>query len=234
MPNIEAPTCFSKDDVNQNLVRSFRTEVTKLSVLISVVLMILLVNDAGVIIDLIYSLEAMQEGINLEGLGIGLNLADYNFGLNALSLSMKMEMIGIVRGAEHTFPAFQEWNSIAVPLLTDGKTTGYITMFFNRNQPSEFAIPFLYQLGTAVTRGAEDRKSNRDLNNLNKQFDQYKLSPREREVATSWYLEKSALYISSLLGITEGTVRNTLNNIYTKMNVSDRKQFINKLICSMN
>jgi DNA-binding NarL/FixJ family response regulator len=44
-----------------------------------------------------------------------------------------------------------------------------------------------------------------------------------------WLSQKGALHISGELGISEGTVRNIVKNIYTKLQVNERKQFVKKL-----
>ncbi|OMD88641.1 hypothetical protein BSK49_14405 [Paenibacillus odorifer] len=68
---------------------------------------------------------------------------------------------------------------------------------------------------------------------LEARFQEYRLTARERErereVAHLWLSEKGALHISGELGISEGTVRNIVKNIYTKLRVNERKQFVKKL-----
>lgn len=61
---------------------------------------------------------------------------------------------------------------------------------------------------------------------LEARFQEYRLTAREREVAHLWLSEKGALHISGELGISEGTVRNIVKNIYTKLRVNERKQFV--------
>ncbi|MNR53500.1 Transcriptional regulatory protein DegU [compost metagenome] len=60
-------------------------------------------------------------------------------------------------------------------------------------------------------------------------LDKFKLTAREKEVASLWLSGKSALHISNTLGISEGSVRNVVKSIYIKMNVNDRSQFAKKL-----
>ncbi|WP_157794053.1 helix-turn-helix transcriptional regulator [Paenibacillus donghaensis] len=71
-------------------------------------------------------------------------------------------------------------------------------------------------------------KAGADCSQL-RSFHEYGLTDREREVAGLWSLQKSALYISNELNISEGTVRNMIKSIYSKMSVSDRWQFAKKL-----
>jgi len=218
-----------EDSFNQKWIHLFRTEMAKLSAFLSVVLIIALANESGIIVDLIYSLEALKKEVHLEGIEIGRNLSKYIFEFNGVLLFGELGLTEVISEVKYTFHGLEEWNIIAVPLIVDGRMIGSISMFFTKEHSSVFAAPFLYQLANVITRETEKKDTITDLNNIEQQLDLYKLSPREKEVATNWYMEKSALYISTLLGIKEGTVRNTLNNIYIKMNVTDRRQFIKKL-----
>ena len=66
---------------------------------------------------------------------------------------------------------------------------------------------------------------------VDKQFQMYKLTPREREVAYAWLSNQSALQISNNMGISEGTVRNMLKKVYakTKSKVGIRATFLENL-----
>ncbi|AWV36066.1 helix-turn-helix transcriptional regulator [Paenibacillus odorifer] len=48
----------------------------------------------------------------------------------------------------------------------------------------------------------------------------------EREVAYHWSLRRGALQISNDLNVKEGTVRNIVKSIYSKMNISERWELI--------
>ncbi|WP_310830441.1 helix-turn-helix transcriptional regulator [Paenibacillus pedocola] len=97
-------------------------------------------------------------------------------------------------------------------------------------QQIEFAIPFVQQLAENVTDKWMNQNIDLQKYRLDMIFGEYKLTAREKDVASLWLSEKSALHISSELGISEGSVRNVVKSIYFKMNVNDRWQFTKKLI----
>jgi DNA-binding CsgD family transcriptional regulator len=61
-------------------------------------------------------------------------------------------------------------------------------------------------------------------------FETYGLTPREEEIGYLWLQNKSALYIAETLGITEGTVRTVIKNVYRKTQVNDKGQYYQKFL----
>jgi DNA-binding CsgD family transcriptional regulator len=198
--------------------------MARIGAFLSMFLIVFLLDETGMIMDMFSVFGEFQDGLDLPGLGLGMNLSKYFFGMNAISLAMDMGCIGIVRGVEHTMPIFQHWNSVCSPIFGDGAVQGYISISVPVERQVEFAVPFLQQLSAKLSVNKEIARTDHT-----EEFRQFNLSPREREVAHGWFLRKSALYISCELGIKEGTVRNIVKNIYSKMNVGDRSQFIKKL-----
>ena len=211
------------------MITSIRREMVKICEYISLSFVVFLTDDIGNILDLVCSSSEMQEDMNKAGLGTGVCLSKMSSGLNAVSLAMEMECIGVVRGEEHSDATFKDWNCVCAPLYLDGVVRGYVDISFSRGQHIEFAIPFMQQIAENVARKWMDKNSELQQSRLEISFHNYKLTARERDVAHLWYQEKSALHISNTLGISEGTVRNMVKNIYTKMNVNDRRQFSKKL-----
>jgi DNA-binding CsgD family transcriptional regulator len=198
--------------------------MARIGAFLSMFLVIFLLDETGMIMDMFSVIGEFQEGLDLPGLELGMNLSKYFFGMNAISLAMDMGCVGIVRGFEHTVPIFQRWNSVCSPIFAAGSVQGYLSISVPVERQVEFAVPFLQQLSAKLAACRETEGKDHA-----EEFQQYNLSPRECEVALAWFLRKSALYISNELGIKEGTVRNIVKNIYSKMNVSDRSQFIKKL-----
>lgn len=149
--------------------------------------------------------------------------------MNAVSLAMEMNCIGVVRGTEHTDQTFRDWNCVCAPLQDDDSVYGYVDISFNRGEPIEFAIPFVQQIAENIMEKWMEKNPEMQQYRLESTLLEYKLTAREQEVARLWLMEKSALHIGSDLGISEGTVRNMLKSIYSKMRVNDRFQFVKRL-----
>ncbi|WP_410512561.1 LuxR C-terminal-related transcriptional regulator [Paenibacillus sp. BR2-3] len=211
------------------MIASIRREMVKISRFISISFVVFLTDEEGNILDLVCSSPDMQEDMNKAGLSHGVCLSKLYSGLNAVSLAMEMNCIGVVRGEEHSDSVFKNWNCVCAPLHLDGAVRGYVDISFNRGQQIEFAIPFVQQLAENVTDKWMGRNSDLQQYRLEANLQHYKLTAREKEVACLWLLERSALYISNALGISEGTIRNMVRSIYSKMNVNDRGQFTKKL-----
>ncbi|WP_054942216.1 helix-turn-helix transcriptional regulator [Paenibacillus ihuae] len=211
------------------MISSLHNEMLKISSYISVDFAVFLTDHTGEILDLHPSSPEIQAELAKAGLGVGTSFAKQELGLNAVSLAMEMNSIGVVKGMEHTNPIFFDWNCVCSPLYSEGVIQGYVDISFYRGQPIELAIPLMRQIADNVS--GKWMRSNPELQLLKLEmiFDEYGLTGREKDVAQSWLAEKSALYISNELGISEGTVRNVIKSIYNKMNVSDRWQFIKKL-----
>lgn len=215
---------------NEAMVQSTRAEMSEIGQFIPIPYIVFLANAEGCVLDLICSSEKLQSEMQQAGLWPGVNLCKSVSGLNAVSLSMEMNCMGVVRGEEHTDPAFKSWNCVCAPLVVEGSIQGYVDISFGLEQQIEFAIPFLQQIAENVTDKWMNKNTNLQKCRLDKSFGVYKLTAREKDVASLWLSEKSALHISSELGISEGSVRNVVKSIYLKMNVNDRWQFTKKLI----
>ncbi len=220
----------SKAIYSEAMVASMRAEMVDISRFIPIPYVVFLTDEEGKILDLICSSGSLQENMDCAGLREGVNLSKRYSGLNAVSLAMEMNRIGVVRGKEHTDAVFQSWNCVCAPLILDGGTQGYVDISFDAGQHIEFAIPFVQQLAENVAYKRMVNNAGLQQFRRGKVLDKYKLTGREKEVASLWLSDKSALHISNTLGISEGSVRNVVKSIYIKMNVSDRSQFAKKLL----
>ncbi|MNO30561.1 DNA-binding transcriptional regulator DhaR [compost metagenome] len=214
---------------SEAMVASMRAEMVAISQFIPIPYVVFLADEEGWILDLICSSQSLRENMDRAGLRGGINLSKQYSGLNAVSLAMEMNRIGVVRGKEHTDTVFQSWNCVCAPLVLDDSTQGYVDISFDAGQQIEFAIPFVQQLAENVAN--KRMVSNAGLQKFRRDvvLDKFKLTAREKEVASLWLSDKSALHISNTLGISEGSVRNVVKSIYIKMNVNDRSQFAKKL-----
>jgi transcriptional regulator of acetoin/glycerol metabolism len=211
------------------MISSIRSEMNKLSQLISIPYVVFLTDRAGTILELVCSSPGTRDEMDQAELRPGVSLCRQHAGMNAVSLAMEMNCIGVVRGPEHSGLAFQNWNCVCAPLQDDDIVYGYVDISFNRGEPIEFAIPFVQQIAENIMEKWMEKNPEMQEYRLEAALREYKLTAREQDVARLWLLEKSALHIANDLGISEGTVRNMLKSIYSKMRVNDRWQFVKRL-----
>jgi transcriptional regulator of acetoin/glycerol metabolism len=214
---------------HEAMIVSIRREMVRISEFISIPFVVFLTDQGGHILELVCSSTEMQQDMSKAGLGKGACLSKPYSGLNAVSLAMEMNCIGVVRGEEHSDTTFRDWNCVCAPLQLDGLVRGYIDISFNKGNQIEFAIPFVRQISENVADKWMAQNPDLHKYRLEASLQHYKLTAREKEVARLWVADRSALYISNALGISEGTVRNMVRSIYSKMNVNDRGQFTRKL-----
>ncbi|MEK4325914.1 LuxR C-terminal-related transcriptional regulator [Paenibacillus sp. FSL R7-0312] len=220
----------SKEHIyHRAMISSIRSEMNKLSQLLSIPYVVFLTDKAGTILELVCSSPVTREEMEQAELRPGVSLCRQHSGMNAVSLAMEMNCIGVVRGAEHSDQAFQNWNCVCAPLQNEDTVFGYVDISFNRGEPIEFAIPFVQQIAENIMEKWMEKNPEMQQYRLEATLQEYKLTAREQDVARLWLLEKSALHIGSDLGISEGTVRNMLKSIYSKMRVNDRFQFVKRL-----
>ncbi|WP_151733808.1 helix-turn-helix domain-containing protein [Paenibacillus tengchongensis] len=212
------------------MIQLIRKEIAGIEQYISIPYAFFLTDCSGRLLEFSSSSADIRAEMEQMGFGIGKSLAKDTAGLNAVSLSMEMNRLAVVKGEEHSNPALQRWNCVCAPVQLDGSVRGYLDISFLQGQQIEFAIPFVRQIVSSIA--GKWMSSTPDLQQYNQEivFIQYRLTRRERDVAQLWSLEKSALYISNELGISEGTVRNMVKSIYLKMKVNDRSQFVKRLV----
>ena len=220
----------SKEQIyHRAMISSIRSEMNKLSQLISIPYVVFLTDKAGTILELVCSSPGTRDEMDQAGLRPGVSLCRQRSGMNAVSLAMQKNCISVVRGTEHSDPAFRDWNCVCAPLQDSDMVYGYVDISFNRGEPIEFAIPFVQQIAENIMGKWMEKNPEMQEYRLEAALLEYKLTAREQDVARLWLLEKSALHIGSDLGISEGTVRNMLKSIYSKMRVNDRWQFVKRL-----
>jgi len=160
-------------------------------------------------------------------LGKGSVFTIENTGLNAITLSIELKDWVYLSGAEHDFQLFKKWNCFCSPIRQNGEIIGYLDMSF----AVEDDHLLMAALFTSTLKSIESELDKPDQQQLiYDQFQAYRLSPREKEIAYMWLNNCSALRIASELGITEGTVRNVIKKVYRKTEVCDKGQFIRKFI----
>ncbi|WP_161806045.1 MULTISPECIES: LuxR C-terminal-related transcriptional regulator [Bacillales] len=149
-------------------------------------------------------------------------------GMNAISVAMEVQDHVLICGREHTLNLFSQWTGICSPIRLSNRIVGYLDLAISVNDDISFAVPLLRQLVRHIEEGIT--ASERTCSDQSEKFDEFGISPREKEIASMWLQNKSVLCIAGSLGITEGTVRNVIKKIYRKTGVNDKGQFFRKFL----
>jgi DNA-binding CsgD family transcriptional regulator len=225
-PKMENPDSIEELVPYETLIDVLHSELAKITEFLLFPFAFLLTDRAGNIIDIVSPFESIQEKLDHFGIKGGTNLSKQFSGLNAVSLAMEVKSIAVVRGCEHNMSMFKEWNCVCAPIKVDGVICGFIDISFEAHRPIGFSILFIKQLSEKIVFKLKERSPKLMEYRFQEKCNLYGLSPREREVAYHWSLKKGALQISYDLNVKEGTVRNIVKNIYSKMNVSERGELI--------
>jgi len=187
----------------------------------------LLTDYNGVLCDYEATQETMDklDGINVK---VGTSFTLEDAGINAISLSMLAGERVYLSGDEHDLRLFHDWACLCSPITIDGMTVGYIDFSFHAKESPNHIMMVL----SAIIDFVEQRLSAKSDKHawLESRLDACHLTPREKEVAMLWNDNRSALYISTVLGITEGTIRNFIKSIYRKMGVQCKGEFLKRLM----
>jgi len=230
--NIKTEKSFSIEELvpYEILVEVLHSELAEVTEFLLLPFVFFLTDRAGNIINIVSPFEMFQEKIDHFGIRNGTNLSKQFSGVNAVSLAMEVKSIAVVRGKEHSNPMFKEWNCVCAPIMINGLICGYIDISFEAERQLGFSILFIKQLSEKIVLKLKEKSPKLIEHRFQEKCDSYRLSPREREVAYHWSLRKGALQISNDLNVKEGTVRNIVKSIYSKLNISERWELIEILM----
>lgn len=195
----------------------------------SVVFMV--TDTAGAVIHISTAQTNMAERLDRKnGLGIGTVFTMAHTGINAITAARELQTCVFFDGAEHDMKLFDQWSCFCSPILCDGQINGYLDMSFSTNE-DRFLMGAIFDL---ALRSIQNKLSSlcpkAGKEKVLNQLRQYRLAPREQEIAYMWLMNFSALRIAFELNITEGTVRNVIKRIYRKTEVTDKGRFIRKFM----
>jgi transcriptional regulator of acetoin/glycerol metabolism len=210
---------------NAELVQFTAAEVGPCSESVAVPHIFVLTDAEGVAIYLRYP-EPIGASLTSIGLDEGVSFALCNLGINGVSMAMERQSIVVVRGAEHDIKLFTDWTCLCIPIRAHGQIRGYLDLSFHHDYDVEFAVPLLYEIVGKIEKRLMDDSQKQNKVQLSEVFNRFGLTNREKEAASGWLQNHSALRIAADMGITEGTVRNLIKSVYRKTNVNDKGNFI--------
>lgn len=223
-----SPSCLDQYYINyKKVINAVNKHCEKtVSAIYKSVLFIFTTAD-GIVLSILGPPDLPQQLDENHNLGKGSVFTVQNAGLNAISMSIELKDLVFLSGAEHDFKLFKEWNCFCSPVRQNGEIIGYLDMSFSAKD-DHILMSALFSF---TLKSIEEEIGEYDQRKLiYDRFQNYRLSPREKEIGYMWINNCSALRIASELGITEGTVRNVIKKIYSKTKVGDKGQFIREFI----
>ncbi|GKS09873.1 hypothetical protein YDYSY3_08730 [Paenibacillus chitinolyticus] len=211
------------------LISIAREELAALNIAIFVPHVFVISDPYGIAIELIGKEDTIV-GLELINFGVGTSFAIESTGFNAISLAMKLESTTVVQGKEHSLDLFQNWSCICVPIRLNGAVYGYVDFSFNTNMDVTFAVTLIEKTVCLIEKKLERKNPEYKLEKMEKLFEQFGLTKREKEIACGWLQNKSVMDMANVLGITEGTIRNMLKKVYAKTGVCNKGDFFRKFL----
>lgn len=228
-PTLPAPECSRtlewRKRKSELLLRYSVGEILKWRSLITVPHLFLLTDTEGVAIY-IQSRQELCDALERIGLTEGVSFSREQLGINGISMAVEQQTIVAVRGQEHDLKVFWPFNCLCVPIRVGQQAVGYLDLSFSQRHEIEFAIPILLRIVGKIEERLGGAISENGKQRLFELFDQYRLTPREKEAAYGWLRNYSVLRIAEEMNITEGTVRNMIKKVYAKTKMNDKGQFI--------
>lgn len=213
-------------------VKAMRQHVEHLQLYTREVMLFLLTDSRGVVLDMICDHEttSLLESSNV---GIGTSFAMEHTGLNAVSVCMQTNRPVIVRAAEHHLKMFGGWTCLCAPVCAEGRTVGYLDMSFGAEVDIAFADLLLRQTVRRIEEELKDHCPAQHRLKVYELFAQFNLTPREKEVGYRWLINQTTVQIAAELFITEGTVRNMIKKVYAKVGVNGKGGFMNRFLAKV-
>lgn len=162
-----------------------------------------------------------QEKIKLGAshIDVGFQFTTANVGIHSITLCALLDQPVVIKTQEHHLPLFHPYISLCKPIIVYKKRIGYLAMSYGaQDENCFFASMMIDMIGSQISKKLEARI----------RFQSYQLTRREEEVAFQWMKSESIPNIAAQMGITEGTVKNYIKQIYMKTGIRNKGEFILK------
>ncbi|MZQ80570.1 hypothetical protein GQF01_00145 [Paenibacillus sp. 5J-6] len=221
-----------KLEINKNLLLRIRKEHREniASVLIKPHLFALIDTD-GILIDICGDKGITKSLKKYKVIGVSLSMK--HAGINPYSVSKELNATSVIVGKENTLKLFHQFTAICTPLRVADEVIAYIGLVIQIDDDIDFAVALLEQYAKTLQDKQVDVSEDK-LIRLNRLFEEYSLTKREREVAILWLQNQPTSLISFSLCITEGTVWNMIKKIYRKTNVRGKVELVTKFLVNQN
>ncbi|NQX47569.1 hypothetical protein HQN87_19725 [Paenibacillus tritici] len=188
----------------------------------------LLSDCEGVILECFGS-ETVTEMLNVLNIDVGTSFALKDAGINAISVALYTKSATLLMGEEHHLRMFANWTCACMPITFKNMVIAYLDLSFQNKGELPLLVALLENRISIIEKKLCEHDPDLKKESFYCSTDNYKFTPREKEIAYRWWDNQSILRISLELGITEGTVRNFIKKIYTKTASNEKLQFIKKI-----
>jgi DNA-binding NarL/FixJ family response regulator len=224
------PTAIEKEQF-RNISSVFKQTVELLSQSILMPHLFLLLSSKAQVLEYEGTSNIID---NVHELGIykGVSLDVNHAGINAASLCLQTKKLSVVKGNEHTLDKFSNCYCLCAPIFNQESIVGMLDLTFDISYQTNFAIPLLVQ---AIQGIEQQLKPHLKVGQqkIFSDFDQYKLTPREKQIGYDWLENKTVQYISAKYKISDLTVRTFIKRIYNKVDVCSKGDFIRRFYLNL-
>lgn len=193
--------------------------------------LLMVTDNHGVILTINGDERSILQAANLNNIGIGSSLSLSSAGTNAVSAAIDLGKPVWISGEDHYLDTMHNWVTMCVPIHSaDNQGIGYLVLTAFQHISAPFMYPCIKSI--ALLLEYELRKTELQSKTwfveemLEERLKAFKLTLREKEVATYWLLDYDYKQIGKVLGISENTVRVYVTKINRKLKVNSKASLI--------
>lgn len=197
---------------------------------------LLMVTDSnGVILHMNGDERSILNAASINNIGIGSALSLTSAGTNAVSAAIELQRPVWIHGEDHYLDTMHDWVTMCVPIHnSDNHCVGYLAL----SAFQDVSAPFLYPCIESIALSMEYEIRKTELQSktwfveeiLEERLKAFKLTFREKEIATYWLLDYDYKQIGKVLGISENTVRVYVTKINSKLKVNSKASLILRVL----
>ncbi|MDR6549535.1 LuxR C-terminal-related transcriptional regulator [Paenibacillus qinlingensis] len=193
--------------------------------------LLMVTDNHGVILTINGDERSILQAANLNNIGIGSSLSLSSAGTNAVSAAIDLQRPVWISGEDHYLDTMHNWVTMCVPIQpADHQIIGYLVL----TAFEHISAPFMYPCIKSIALLLEYELRKTELQSktwfveemLEERLKAFKLTLREKEVATYWLLDYDYKQIGKVLGISENTVRVYVTKINRKLKVNSKASLI--------
>ncbi|MGM0748674.1 MAG: helix-turn-helix transcriptional regulator [Bacillota bacterium] len=159
---------------------------------------------------------------------LGTSLDMSNIGYNAVDVAKETKSLSIVLGREQRSNLFRGYSCICTPIEVSNRNVGFLNLMLQQTEDLTFAIPMMKQLSKNIEGRLLKVCPTYQKENIFIMFNEYNMTPREKEIAYAWLRNLSCEEIASIYSISVHTVRTHVKHIYSKTNSFSKGEFFSK------
>jgi DNA-binding CsgD family transcriptional regulator len=195
---------------------------------------LLMVTDGnGVILHMNGDEQSVLNAERMNNIGIGSSLSIASAGTNAVAVAIELQRPVWINGKNHYLNTMKDWVTMCVPIRNSDNQCAAFLAFSTFRRVS---APLVYPGIESIAMSMEHELRKMEMQNkswfveeiLEERLKLFKLTFREREIATYW--DYDYRQIGKVLGISENTVRVFVTKINNKLQVNSKASLILRVL----